>query len=388
VSSTVPIGAICFLWCVVMAVAPIRRPRSLAVFSWICGAIPNELPFVALFVVIVSNVPIGSRFPPGGWAALAVNVVAVVGLVVIVARAACAGRRLDRALDDALGEGWRAAIDPALDGARRRHLPWLQILLMPWPIRGRDVERVANISYGDNGTSNLLDVYRNRWHPTGAPVLVHLHGGRFRWGRKSRESRALLHRLASRGWTCVSANYHLSRTPAAGFPEHLVDVKRVIAWVRRDGGDFGADPDTIFLSGSSAGAHLTAMAALTANDARFQPGFEAADTSIAAGIGLYGYYGELGGDERPPSTPLAYLGSDAPPFFVVHGANDTYTPVEGARVLAERMRASSSSPVVYAVLPGAQHSFDLFHSIRFESVIDAIEGFGAWVRTRRGATAN
>ena len=45
------------------------------------------------------------------------------------------------------------------------------------------------------------------------------------------------------------------------------------------------------LAGSSAGAHLTMMAALTANDPTFQPGFEAVDTSITAGIGLGGYYG-------------------------------------------------------------------------------------------------
>ncbi len=42
--------------------------------------------------------------------------------------------------------------------------------------------------------------------------------------------------------------------------------------------------------------------------------------------------------------------------------------------------AASSNPVVYAELPGAQHTFDLFHSLRFETVVDAIEGFAAWVR--------
>jgi hypothetical protein len=36
---------------------------------------------------------------------------------------------------------------------------------------------------------------------------------------------------------------------------------------------------------------------------------------------------------------------------------------------------------VYAELPGAQHSFDLFHSIRFETLIDGIEAFAAWVRS-------
>jgi len=47
-----------------------------------------------------------------------------------------------------------------------------------------------------------------------------------------------------------------------------------------------------------------------------------------------------------------------------------------------RMRDGSAGPVVYAELPGAQHGFDRFHSIRFERVVDAVEDFAAWVRLR------
>jgi hypothetical protein len=35
------------------------------------------------------------------------------------------------------------------------------------------------------------------------------------------------------------------------------------------------------------------------------------------------------------------------------------------------------NPVVYAELPGAQHGFDLIHSIRFETVVDGIKAFTA-----------
>ena len=57
--------------------------------------------------------------------------------------------------------------------------------------------------------------------------------------------------------------------------------------------------------------------------------------------------------------------------------------VEDARVFVEQLRNTSSSPVVYAELPGGQHSFDLFHSLRFEAVVDGIEAFAAWVRSTR-----
>lgn len=265
-----------------------------------------------------------------------------------------------------------------------QRLPWLRILLFPLPVRPHDVERIRNIRYGDKGSSNLLDVYRHRAHPTARPTLIHLHGGRFRWGRKSREARPLLHHLARHGWTCIT-NYQLSRTPAEGFPEHLIDAKRIIAWARTDGPAYGVDPTVIVFAGSSAGAHLTAMAALTAGDPRFQPGFETIDTSVAAGVGLYGYYGPLGNDEHLASTPFAYVRPASPPFLVVHGDNDTYTAAEDAHRFAMRLRAVSSSPVVYAELPGAQHSFDLTHSIRFEYVVDGIEAFASWVTTQRTA---
>ncbi len=376
-------GSLFFACCTLMAVVPFRRPRRLATISWIASAVPNEVPFLFLYIVIASNVPTlldGNLDIPSRGLSVALAVFTSAGLIVVARRSLRAGPVVERALVDGLGPRWRSELDPVLAGGLRRHLPWARILLLPWMFGRRDVERVANVAYGDAGTTNLLDVYRHRSRPSGAPTLIYLHGGGFHWGRKNREARPLLYHLASQGWTCISANYHLA-PPADAFPHNLIDVKRVIAWVRACGHEYGADPDTIFLVGASAGAHLTAMAALTANDPTFQPGFEDVDTSITAGIGLYGYYGPLADDDDPPTGPIAY-GGDASPFFVVHGDHDTYTAPEGARALVEHLRAASSNPIVYAELPGAQHSFDLFHSVRFETVIDGIEAFAAWIRSQ------
>jgi len=310
---------------------------------------------------------------------LGIAVAATAGLVVVVLRAARARPVLDGALNEGLGAGWRTAIDAATALRLRRRPPWGRILFAPYLMHRGDVERVANISYGDAGKLNQLDVYRPRAHPSGCPTLVYLHGGAFRSGRKSREARALLYRLASQGWVCASANYRLS--PAAQFPDHLIDVKKVIAWVREHGHEFGADPSVLFVAGSSAGGNLAAMAALTAGDARFQPGFEHADTTVTAVVSLYGYYGGYGTDPSL-SSPQAHVRADAPPFFIAHGDRDTLVLVDDARRFVDRVRSSSENPVVYAELPGAQHTFDLVHSLRFEAVVDAIEGFAAWVRAR------
>jgi acetyl esterase/lipase len=248
-------------------------------------------------------------------------------------------------------------------------------------MRRRDVERIPNLRYGDAGRQNLLDIYRRRDAPQGGPVLIYFHGGGYTSGAKNREARPLLYRLASQGWVCISANYRLR--PQTSFPGHQIDAKKVIAWAREHAPGYGADASRLFVAGSSAGSNLAALSALTANDPVFQPGFESADTSVTAAICLYGYYGHYFGEtpEQAPSPnqPWAYLNPGAPPFLIAHGTKDALATVEAARNFAGRLRHTSANAVVYAELPGGQHSFDLFHSPRFEAVVDGVEAFAAWV---------
>lgn len=359
-------------WCTAFALAPPRPRRSSpSNLGYWFGYLVNELPFVAFAWLLASTLLAlaqGDLRSPVGWTAFGLAVLTTAGLAVVVRRGLLAGPAVERALAEELGAG---------SAARVRRLPLARIVFLPWPVRPREVERIANIRYGDAGRRNRLDVYRHHSQPAGAPTLVHLHGGAFRRGGKSREARSLLHRLACRGFVCVSADYRVGGP--ASFPDHLVDAKRVIAWVREHGAEHGADPETVLVAGSSAGGHLAATAALTPNDPEFQPGFEHADTSVAAAVCLYGFYGSPTTDLPRPSSPAAHVRADAPPFLVVHGELDTIVLVEDARRFVERLQSASSSPVVYVELPGAQHTFDLFRSLRFERVVDGVESFADWV---------
>ncbi|MFI5952232.1 alpha/beta hydrolase [Cryptosporangium sp. NPDC051539] len=300
----------------------------------------NELPFLALYVLAASSVLAlvqGDLLSPGGLAGLAVAVFTAGGLVVLIRRALATRAVL-------------AGIGLAPGPVR-----WAHVLLAPLAVRRWDVTRAGKIAYGDAGRRNLLDVYHRRDRPTGGPVLVYFHGGGFHSGHNRREGRALLYRLAARGWVCVSANYRFS-----GYPDAHADAERVVAWVRAHAAEYGGDPATVCVSGSSAGGHLAAMTAL-------------ADPSISGAIGFYGYYGRVAG---PGSSPLDLV-RDAPPFLFLHGDLDSSTLVEDTREFVSRLREASRGPVFYAELPGAQHSFDLFYSLRYSQLIDAVEAFGA-----------
>ena len=190
-------------------------------------------------------------------------------------------------------------------------------------------------------------------------------------------------------------------------------MKRCLAWVRAHAERYGGDPGFVCITGGSAGGHLSALAALSAGDRALQPGFEEADTSVAACVPFYGVYDFLDRDGlrgarrwRPSSSaaccscppgeartrweaasPLYRVHAGAPPFFVIHGDPRHPRRVEEARLFVEALRGVSRAPVVYLELPGAQHAFDTFHSVRCAHAIAAVETFLEHLREARAQGA-
>jgi acetyl esterase/lipase len=273
----------------------------------------------------------GDLDSPGGAVGAAVALLALAGLTVIVCRALRA--------------------DAALRNSGKPRRPWGRILRAPFFPGRPDVVRLRGLAYGA-GPDRTLDVYHRRDRPAGAPILLHFHGGWFRSGNKAREARPLIRHLTSRcGFVCVSADYRLQ--PRVTLADQVADVRDAIAWVRAHAAEYGADPGRLFVTGSSAGAHLAVRALCEG------------ETGIAGLICRYGYYGNLA-----PS-------SDMPPMLVVHGDKDMLIHLSAVRAFAERVRAVSRHPVIYAELPGAHHDFDLYESIRSAAVNRAVEQFTA-----------
>jgi acetyl esterase/lipase len=357
-----------------------RRPRRSSPFRlihvfglWLNWPLVTLLLLVGWTALALDQSGLGS---PLLWVGVGLAVVAAAAVAILRRKARETGPELERALDVGLGPNWRDNVDAELAARLRRRPALARILLAPITSRRRGVRRIGNVRYGPARRANRLDLYRDRSDRSGRPVLIHFHP---LMGSKRVGTRHLFHRLAGAGWICIGANYRRASDDESSGP--VTDVKRVIAWVREHGHELGADPSAIFVAGSSLGGHLASLAAFAPDEPALQPGFESADTSVAGLVALYGYYGSVTRNGSPRSR-LPYATASAPPCFVVHGDQDSLVVVDDARGFIEQLRATSANPVVYAELRGVQHGFDLFRSRRFDTVVDAIEAFAAYTRSR------
>jgi acetyl esterase/lipase len=398
--------------------ANVLRPRfapgSVAIVSFFLGWVVGELaPHAVLGLGIASALLVhaGALAAWPGLVGLAATVGACALLVVSHVRAMRARRAFEEAFRGTFGDAGNAR---PTDETSSWFSPALGVghLALPFPVRHPEVTCTPNVEFCRvDGIRLRLDVHRARTHrgPVPRPTFVYVHGGAWMIGHRRRQGLPLLQHLAARGWACFSVDYRLS--PRATFPDHVVDVKRAIAWIREHAQEYAADPDFLVLGGNSAGGHLAALAALTANDPEYQPGFEAADTSVQACTAFYGVYDFLdrGGHwhhqgmlrllerrvlkqkrnlalpEFNAASPIARVHPDAPPFLIVHGTHDSLCPVAEARSFAETLRAASRQPVVYAEVPGAQHAFEIFPSVRTAHALDGVTRFLARVYEDRHA---
>lgn len=387
------------------ALRPSRDQRAgVASFAagWLFGeTAPQVLALTALDAA--AHLTKGRRRGLRAKAGLALAGASALGLAHIVRQS----RRASDVLDDALVEGLDIDDVEQLDEVPTPAdlaTPWRR-LARPFSFADDAVRVISNLPYSEAGRRGHLDIYL----PAGedaikdAPVLLQVHGGAWTLGAKEHQGRPLMNRMAAKGWVCVAINYRLS--PRDAWPAHVVDVKRAIAWVRDNIADYGGDPDYVAITGGSAGGHLAALAALTPGDPGFQPGFEDADTSVQAAVPFYGVYDFAGStglsnaigmrdgflgprimqttwDDSPDvyeaASPILRITPDAPDFFVIHGELDSLVAVDQARLFVAELRRTSKASVVYAELPGAQHAFDVFHSIRSAYAVRAVDRYLTW----------
>jgi len=248
---------------------------------------------------------------------------------------------------------------------------------------GTKVER--DIVYARAGDRKLLlDLYLPAKPSTPKPVIVWIHGGGWRAGRKGSGGRALP--MLQRGYAVVDVGYRLSGE--AIFPAQVEDCKAAVRWVRANASRYGLDPDRIGAWGSSAGGHLVAFLGTSGDVKEFDTQANRQYSSrVQAVCDWFGPTDFLQMDEhmleggrlvhdapqspeslfvggpirREPyrsivkkANPITYVTQDDPPFLIMHGDKDMLVPLHQSELLCDALKKAKVE-VTLQVVRGAGH---------------------------------
>lgn len=168
--------------------------------------------------------------------------------------------------------------------------------------------------------------------------------------------------LASHGYVTASVTYRLSGE--AQWPAPLDDIRSALTWLREHARDLGTDPGRVGLWGHSAGAHLAAMAALTApSSERVQAvAVSACPSDLRAEqmdsgnevARLMGPGADLAA--LSAASPVCQVRPGAPPFLLAHGTEDRIVPPSGGERLRDALVAVDAD-TTWVPVTGAGHEW-------------------------------
>ncbi|MGC1213750.1 MAG: alpha/beta hydrolase [Micromonospora sp.] len=218
----------------------------------------------------------------------------------------------------------------------------------------------------------------------GAPVAMYIHGGGLVLGDRklsglgaslSNHHAALFtplrKRLNDNGYLVASIDYRL--TPAAPWPAPLDDAKCAVRFLRAHAADLGIDPSRIGVWGASGGGWLSSMLGLTGRQGGSGP-YAEQSTAVQAVVDMFGPADLNDFADAPPfirfllwagigtstatrhsASPVNHITGHAPPFLILHGAQDQdVRPRQSAR-FAERLR-TAGVPTELVEVAGTGHT--------------------------------
>lgn len=204
------------------------------------------------------------------------------------------------------------------------------------------IDSVDNISYGDQEWQKL-DIYPQS---ETAPVVVFIHGGSWRHGRKD-QYRFAADAFYRQGYTVVLPDYVKHPDQRAKYPSFAIDGAKAVSWVKQNIAQHNGDADKIFVVGHSAGAHTTLM---LATDKQFLNAEGLAPRDLSGVIGIAGPYSFIPDWEvtqavfGPPANyplmdALNYVDGDEPSTLLLHSSGD----VQVGQYNQEKMQAALKS---------------------------------------------
>ncbi len=236
-----------------------------------------------------------------------------------------------------------------------------------------------------NNQSLKLDLYQPK-KPKGSPLVVWIHGGGWRKGTKER---CYIDWLPEHGYTVASISYRYSSV--AKFPAQIHDCKGAVRWLRANAEKYGYNPKKIFVAGSSAGGHLTALMATTSENKELEGtvGGNLKFSSVIQGAAVYYgatdfilrsktqpsranakgsvVYDLLGGGahEKIKAAKLAsacyHVSKNDAPLLIFHGSKDKTVLIDQSEAIKAKYNKAGLS-VRFHIVEGAGHGGNIFYS--------------------------
>ena len=105
-----------------------------------------------------------------------------------------------------------------------------------------------------------LDIYKT--HKPNAPVNVYVHGGAWRNGQ-AKDFAAPAEMFVNAGANFVVLDFIQIQETGGNLLPMAQQVRSAVAWVYKNAASFGADPNRVYITGHSSGAHLSGCALVT-----------------------------------------------------------------------------------------------------------------------------
>jgi acetyl esterase/lipase len=242
-----------------------------------------------------------------------------------------------------------------------------------------DIEEFKNIEYKNvNGKSLQLDIYKPRDIIEPAPLLVFVHGGGWKGGKRS-DYLVYLVDYAKKGYMTATVSYRLKNDSI--YPACVQDVSDAAHWLFNNAGKYGYDPDRIAMIGGSAGGHLVLMTSYDMKTPQIQLDstyLNSLPHKIKAVVDIYGpvdmttpyaqnqglVTGFIGHSytEKPElyweASPAKYLRTGLPPTLIFQGTSDNLLPQSQSDTLKARLDRLGV-PNEYYKLPLWPHAMDM-----------------------------
>ena len=213
----------------------------------------------------------------------------------------------------------KEALDAAYNNTNAVGIEQRNAYISDWEMRSEIVNNIwrprCNIPYGSRPRQRL-DVFS--CGTAEAPTLLYIHGGYWQMGDKESYGFIGDSALAS-GYNFVLVEYTLA--PEVRIDEIVSEIHEAIDWVIVNIDEYGGDPRRVFISGHSAGGHLTAMGM--------------SDQRVAGGIAISGLFDlepirlnylnqKLGLDEAEMlrNSPMNNIPSEPSPLVVTVGLGE------------------------------------------------------------------